>query len=113
MTFESFKQIFDSMVKSSAKIDKTYDIGIDLLEFVEDYNNAIHFLWSQVLTTDGLDWVNWFMYEKNYIQDGIGNPKMQAYSKTDNGEEVEICKDLEGLYEYLIENNYFKCVSPK
>ena len=53
------------------------------------------------------------MYEKNYIQDSIGNPEMQAYSKTDNGEEVEICKDLEGLYEYLKENNYFKCESPK
>jgi hypothetical protein len=52
------------------------------------------------------------MYEKNYLQDSIGNPEMQAYS-TDSGEQVEIIKDLEGLYEYLIENKYFKCVSQK
>ena len=43
MTFESFKQIADSMVKSSAKIDKTYEVGIDLLEFVEDYNKLFIF----------------------------------------------------------------------
>lgn len=112
MTFDNFKQIIDSMVKSSSRLDKTHEIGIDLLEFVENYNQSIHFLWGQLLTIEGLDWFDWFMYEKNYIQDGIGNPEMQAFSKT-NDEEVEICKDLEGLYEYLKENNYFKCESPK
>jgi hypothetical protein len=53
------------------------------------------------------------MYEKNYLQDGKGNPEMQAFSKTNDEEQVEICKDLEGLYNYLIENNYFKCESQK
>ena len=112
MTFDNFKQIIDFMVKSSSQLDKTHEIGIDLLEFVENYNHSIHFLWGQLLTIEGLDWFDWFMYEKNYLQDGIGNPEMQAFSKT-NDEEIEICKDLEGLYEYLKENNYFKCESPK
>jgi hypothetical protein len=112
MTFESFKQITDSMVKSSSQLDKTHEIGIDLLDFVESYHNSIHFLWGQLLTIDGLDWFGWFMYEKNYIQDGIGNLEMQAFSRN-NEEQVEICKDLRSLYDYLKENNYFKCESPK
>jgi hypothetical protein len=106
------------MVASSAKIDKTYEVGIDLIEFVDDYNTTIHFLWSQLLTTDGLDWFNWFMYEKNYLCDGIGNPELQAFHKTydpvtSEPIETEIVADLKGLYDYLLENNYFKCESPK
>jgi hypothetical protein len=112
MTFERFKFITDQMVQNSARIDKSYEQGVDLIEFTEGYHVVINYLWGQLLTTEGLDWFDWFMYEKNYLQDGICDPEMQAFSKI-NDEEVEICKDLEGLYEYLKENNYFKCESPK
>jgi len=112
MTFEKFKHIVDLMVQNSAKLDRSYENGIDLIDFTEGYSIVINYLWGQVLTVEGLDWFDWFMYEKNYLQDGIGNPELTAYS-TDSGEEVEIIKDLEGLYEYLIENKYFKCVSQK
>jgi hypothetical protein len=112
MTFEKFKHIVDLMVQNSAKLDRSYENGIDLIDFTEGYSIVINYLWGQILTVEGLDWFDWFMYEKNYLQDGIGNPELTAYS-TDNGEEVEIIKDLEGLYEYLIENKYFKCVSQK
>ena len=37
------------------------------------------------------------------ISDGIGDPKLTAY---DDGK--EICKDLPELYEYLVNNSYFK-----
>ena len=113
MTFERFKFITDIMVQNSSRVDKSYDQGVDLVEFVEGYNVVTEYLWGEILTTEGLDWFNWFMYEKNYLQDGAGNPEMNAYSKINDGEQVEICKDLEGLYEYLIENNYFKCESQK
>jgi hypothetical protein len=112
MTFEKFKHIVDLMVKNSSRLDSSYENGIDLIEFTEGYSIVINYLWGEILTTEGLDWFDWFMYEKNYLQDGIGNPEMQAYS-TDSGEQVEIIKDLPGLYEYLIENKYFKCESPK
>lgn len=112
MTFEKFKHIVDLMVQNSARLDRSYENGIDLIDFTEGYSVVINYLWGQILTVEGLDWFDWFMYEKNYLQDGIGNPELTAYS-TDSGEEVEIIKDLKGLYEYLIENNYFKCVSPK
>lgn len=112
MTFEKFKHIVDLMVQNSAKLDRSHENGIDLIDFTEGYSIVINYLWGQILTPEGLDWFDWFMYEKNYLQDGIGNPELTAYS-TDSGEEVEIIKDLNGLYEYLIENKYFKCVSPK
>ena len=113
MTFEKFKHITDLMVQNSARLDNSYKIGIDLLEFTEGYHVTIDYLWGELLTPEGFDWFNWFMYEKNYLQDGKGNPEHQAFSKTNDEEKVEICKDLEGLYNYLIENNYFKCESQK
>lgn len=112
MTFERFKQAVDQMVQNSDKLDRSYENGIDLIEFTDGYHTVIHYLWGSLLTTEGLDWFDWFMYEKNYLQDGVGNPEMQAFSKT-NDDQVEICKDLEGLYNYLNENNYFKCASQK
>ena len=109
MEFTEFNRIVDSMVKASTALDKTHEIGIDLLDFIENYNITIHLLLNEVLTADGLDWFDWFMYEKNYIHDGIGNPEMQAFAESQLGESVEILKDLPELYAYLIENNYFKC----
>jgi hypothetical protein len=43
------------------------------------------------------------MYEKNYIEDGIGRADLTA---SNDGQ--PICENLEGLYKYLTESNYFK-----
>ncbi len=108
MTFDHFKVIINLMVESSKDLSAAGSLGIDLIDFAENYNQAIHMLWESILSSEGVDWLNWFLYEKNYINDGIGNPEFNAYH---DGE--EIVKDLEGLYEYLKENNYFKCASQK
>jgi hypothetical protein len=114
MIFEKFKEIIDYMVISSQNLNKTHDLGIDLLEFTEGYSKVIHLLWKEVLTVEGIDWLDWFLYEKDYIHDGIGRSDMTAYSNiptdfTGEDEKIEIAEDLEGLYKYLLENNYFKC----
>lgn len=102
MTFEHFKDLTDLMVKSSARIGQAHDLGIDLYEVVEETETLIHKLWNLILTDHGLDWFSWFMYEKNYIHDGIGN----SLTASDDGK--PICEDLQGLYDYLVENSYFK-----
>jgi len=113
MTFEKFKQIVDLMVQNSSKVDNSNELGIDLIDFVEGYNAVIDHLWGQLLTIEGLDWFSWFLYEKNYLHDGIGDPEMKAFSKKNDDEQIEICSDLKGLYDYLKENNYFKCENQK
>jgi hypothetical protein len=108
MTYLEFKEIIDLLVYRSQKITKTLELGIDVLEFTEDTSRIITKLLAQVLTPEGVDWFEWFMYEKGAIDDGVGNPDMKAYH-TVNGEETEIVKTLEELYEYLVLNNYIKC----
>jgi len=114
MVFEKFKEIIDTLVISSHNLNKTHELGIDLLEFTEGYSKIIQLLWQTILTEEGLEWLEWFLYEKDYIHDGIGRSDMTAYSTvynelTQEDEKVEIVEDLEGLYKYLLENNYFKC----
>jgi hypothetical protein len=48
--------------------------------------------------------LDWFLYEKDYIEDGIGRKELEAWD--DDG--AEICQNLKGLYDYLTKNNYFK-----
>ena len=103
MTFEHFKELTDLMVAQTKKNRAAYDAGIDLYEYAEFYESLMHRLWSCLLTDYGLDWFDWFMYEKNYIDDGIGRPDLTA-----NDNDTPICEDLRGLYEYLVKNNYFK-----
>ena len=103
MTFDKFERLTNLMVNQSTTMDHAYKLKIDLLDFVDDYSTLISELWSVILTNEGADWFSWFMYEKNYISDGIGNPKLTAYN-----DGKEICIDLPELYEYLVNNSYFK-----
>jgi hypothetical protein len=118
MTFKNFKLVIDQMVSDSKKISDAYAAGIDLLEFIEGYSKTIQLLWENILTDKGFEWLDWFLYEKGYIQDGIGNPELRAFDRTydpltEEKTEIEIIRNLEELHEFLTQNNYFKCESPK
>jgi hypothetical protein len=63
---------------------------------------AVSLLWEQVLTKEGIDWLDWFLYEKDYIS---GNLRKDL--KAWDSDKKEICKDLKSLYKYLIKEKYF------
>jgi predicted protein tyrosine phosphatase len=63
---------------------------------------AVSLLWKQVLTKEGIDWLDWFLYEKDYIS---GNLRKDL--KAWDSDKKEICKDLKSLYKYLIKEKYF------
>lgn len=58
-------------------------------------------LWSEVLTESGVENLEWFLYERDWIS---GSPDLDM--KALDGE-TEILKSVEGLYEYLVSNSYF------
>jgi len=103
MKFEEFKDMTDLMVKHWKGVDKCYNIGIDIMDFLDTQETLVNALWDKILTVEGLDWFNWFMYEKNYISDGVGRADLTA-----SADGKPICSDLQGLFDYLNENNYFK-----
>lgn len=102
MTYKDFKQIIDWQIVHSQKIDKLYNLKINLLEAFEEQDKVIDALWKQVLTADGDDWLGWYLYEK----EGISGKPRKDFRAHDG--DVEICKDIKGLYDYLNKNKYFK-----
>lgn len=103
MTFEHFEELTQLMREHNKNLSAAHTIGIDLYDICEPQEKLVNSLWNIILTDYGLDWFNWFMYEKNYIQDGVGRPDLTAHDG-----DTPICEDLKGLYEYLVKNNYFK-----
>jgi hypothetical protein len=101
MKRETFMSCCKRMKTSSTNIDAAYKLNIDLHEFMDDEHWVLQHLWSVVLTKEGYDWFSWFMYEKAYLYEL--REDMKAHDEHKN----EICKDLDGLYDYLVTNNYF------
>ena len=103
MTFKQFLKIYSLYVAHSKRMTALYKLGIEADNLTVNQDTLVDILMSQILTEYGTDWFFWFMYEKGGI-DGKINPKIKGH----DGDGTEICKDLKGLYDYLIKNKYFK-----
>ena len=103
MKYEKFKQIIDYQISHNNKMDEIYKCKIDLLDVMNDIQRAVELLWEEVLTEDGNDWLNWYLYEKEGFS---GNPREDLNATDKDGK--EICKDLKGLHEFLVKEDYFK-----
>ena len=103
MEYEKFKELVDLMKSHNEKVSKMYkDFGIDLVELFNDHSVLVDRFWDLLIEEKGLDWIGWFFYEKGAIY-GKPNKEIKAWDG-----DVEICRDLKGLYKYLVENKYFK-----
>ena len=102
MNYKDFKQIIDWQITHHNKIYSAYKLKIDLLEAFEDNERVIDALWKQILDENGMQWLSWYLYEKDGIS---GNPKKDFNGKDADGK--EICKDLKGLHDYLVKEKYF------
>ena len=103
MKYKKFKEIVDYQISHNNKMDEIYKCKIDLLDVMNDIQRAVECLWEEVLTEDGDEWLNWYLYEKDGIS---GKPREDLTANDKNGK--EICKDVKGLYEYLSKQKYFK-----
>mgnify|MGYP007077650044 FL=1 len=103
MTYAQFKQIIDWQIAHSQNIDKLYNLKINLIEAFDEQEKVIDALWKQVLTANGDEWLSWYLYEKYGIS-GKPNKDLKAHDG-----DVEICKDIKGLYDYLSKQKYFLC----
>ena len=104
MTFENFFKILDCYKRGSEMISDLHDLGFDLMEgryklsdiLYEQLQNSIRFVYGD----EGLDWVEWFIFENGY-----GDNKMGA--NDENGK--LICQTYEELFQYL-EKNHKLCI---
>jgi hypothetical protein len=116
MTYENFLKITLGLKKASEEIAKLYKSKVDLIEFVEPYHEIIKTALREIYTDEGIEWLDWFMYENDFGQKDWSGPvytevegklvkldKDEAeprWGATDeNGK--PICYDFESTYEFL------------
>jgi len=86
----SIKKNVDDVIE---KFEKEFKIQIYDSEFIESFYELFDITISNEYTTEGVDNINWFLYEKFYN----GNEPLKAYDIVNN----EIMYDLDSLYDYV------------
>ena len=99
---KTFEEAITLMIKHTKRLRKLYELKVDLVDAFEEYDQVINLLWENILTEYGMDWLSWYLYEKDGIS---GSPRADLKGYDNN---KEICKDIKGLYKYLSKNKYFK-----
>ena len=100
MKYEQFLKLVMSNKALSDMYSELYDMGFDFFEgkykLVEHSERITDVTFSLIYDEEGIDWLNWFMYENEY---GEGN--LIASDKDGNS----ICYSYESLWEYLEKNH--------
>jgi hypothetical protein len=90
MNFNEFKEIVELLKKVSERSHNMYNLGIDLLDYDEDFHKAITILMKSVFEEEGYNWISWYLYER----DGFDGKVLLATDADGN----EICHNIESLW---------------
>ena len=103
MTLETFTKLLDNYTEAYSKSMAVSLLGINLDEYSEIFQKNTELLLGEVFTEEGVEWIFWFLYEKDYIE-GTLKDDMKAWDEHDQ----EICQDVPRLYRYLVQNEHIK-----
>jgi len=106
MDYENFKSLISLMKDQWDSSNKAYKLGIDLLDYNEKNHRINKILLREIMTPDGIDWFEWYLYEKKAIE-GTPDKSLKAW----DSKKKEICYDVKSLYNYLVENKYFRILN--
>ena len=103
MTLEIFTKLLDNYTEAYSKSMAVSQLGINLDEYSEIFQKNTELLLGEVFTEEGVEWIFWFLYEKDYIE-GALKEDMKAWDEHDQ----EICQDVPRLYRFLVQSEYVK-----
>jgi hypothetical protein len=66
MTYENFLKLTLGLQKASRQLEGLHELGVDLVNFTDPYNTIIHDLLGEIWTPEGVDWLEWFMWESDF-----------------------------------------------
>lgn len=100
MQLNEFQSLLEKFKSFSDKIAELHDMGFDFYEgkyqLISDVDKIIDITFSSHYTEQGVDWINWFIFETDY-----GKRNLEAWDENKN----LICQDLESLHEYITNNH--------
>lgn len=78
-------------------LEKLGQLGITIIEnpLTDEVYSSINAVIMDAYGLDGLKWVEWWIYEKSK------NPELKAYEIDEDGEQIEIIRTVDELYDYL------------
>jgi len=95
MNYKNFLRVGLLLQKNSKELTKLYKLKVDLLDFVDPYNESISILIESIYGKEGCDWWSWYCYENDF-----GTRGLEAWDEN----KKRICYSWESLYEYLEKN---------
>lgn len=101
MTKETFQKIILKTELVHRKAYELYKLGIDLTTHEEDYLIIIDELMREAFNEEQLGWIDWYLYERESLT-RKGKPN-KAW-KTVGKKKVEICYDIDSLWETVCES---------
>ena len=94
MSYEQFEKLIKNLEKCRERSHSLYQLGVDLMDYDETYQEIISTLMTYAFDVEGKDWIDWYLYEKP----GLGNGEpLKAFDKDNN----EICHNIESLWETI------------
>jgi hypothetical protein len=92
MNLQTFTSLINEIISQNERIHNLYKQGVDLISFNDSYyKNVVHPLLIESFGKEGLEWIEWFIYERD------GNPDIKAWDRNNN----EICYDIPSLYKEI------------
>ena len=92
MNKEGFIKLIENALDYSKELDKWYNFGIDLFELpISELSwNFFNITIEEVFTDDGVDWINWWLFERYGLREEIN----QAYDEDGNIIPTDTIDDL-------------------
>jgi len=94
MEFTKFKSILDRLKSIGDKTQTLYSLGVDIIEYSDEYESIISKILTEYYTEEGYDWISWYLYEK--FPPG-SDEELKAYDSSGK----EICNNYESLWELV------------
>jgi hypothetical protein len=98
MTKQQFEEVILKLQLTQLRSQQLYKLGVDLMEIEEPYHNVIDILFSSCFNDEQMGWIDWFLYERVGI-----NGKILKATKKVGRKKVEICYDIDSLWETVCE----------
>jgi len=92
MEFKQFKEVVDTYQEKSDSITTAYDIGIDIIDYVDSYSKVITILLNEIFTEESVDWFDWYCFENSF-----GKGDLEAKIN-----ETPICRDVKELFDLMV-----------
>jgi len=98
MNKQSFEKIILHLQTAHKKSRELYKLGLDLMQYDENYEFVIDELFKAAFNEEQRGWVDWFLYEK----EGLRGETNKAFKKVGR-KKVEICHTIDSLWETVCE----------